>query len=235
MGEGFQFIDIILFALVAGFLILRLRSVLGRRDGHQSRAPDPFAPRPKPGASDEKVVHLPERPDRPAEEAGPRKSDAPLAANVAKGPLETGLTQIAIADPRFDPDEFVSGAKVAFELILNAFAAGDNDALKPLLSPEVYGNFAESIRQRQEMGQRLETKLVSLKSAELTEAYMAGRTAHVTVTFVSQQISAVYDANGNVVEGDPAHVLDVIDAWTFARDTRSSDPNWALVATGTTE
>jgi predicted lipid-binding transport protein (Tim44 family) len=228
MGEGFQFIDIILFALVAGFLILRLRSVLGRRDGHQSRAPDPFAPPPKGGSTEEKVVHLPER---NADEAAAKKGEPPFAATGARGPLETGLTQIAIADPRFNPDEFLSGARIAFELVLNAFAAGDANALKPLLSPEVYANFVESIRQREEAGQRFETKLVSLKSAEITEAYMAGRTAHVTVTFVSQQISAVYDAQGDLIEGDPAEITDVTDTWTFARDTRSSDPNWALVAT----
>jgi predicted lipid-binding transport protein (Tim44 family) len=229
MGEGFQFLDIILFALVAGFLILRLRSVLGRRDGHQSRAPDPFAPQPKGGPTDEKVVHLPER---GADEAAAKKGEPPFAAAGARGPLETGLTQIAIADPRFNPDEFLSGARIAFELVLNAFAAGDANALKPLLSPEVYANFVESIRQREEAGQRFDTKLVALKSAEITEAYMAGRTAHVTVTFVSQQISAVYDAQGNLIEGDPAEITDVTDTWTFARDTRSSDPNWALVATG---
>ena len=236
MSEGFQFIDIILFALVAGFLILRLRSVLGRRDGHQGRAPDPFAPPPKADAAGEKVVQLPDRADRPADVAAIGKTaDAPGLSRAAKAPLETGLTQIAIADPRFDPEEFLSGARIAFELVLNAFAAGDADALKPLLSPEVFGNFVESIRQRQSLGQRLGTKLVSLKSSELTEAYMAGRTAHVTVTFVSQQISAVYDADGNVIDGDPAKAIEVTDSWTFARDTRSTDPNWALIATGTTD
>lgn len=233
MGEGFQFIDIILFALVAGFLILRLRNVLGRRDGHQGRAPDPFTPQPKAEPANEKVVHLPDRGDRPVDPG--TKAEGSAAPDVAKSPLEIGLTQIAIADPRFDPNGFLSGARIAFELVLNAFAAGDSEALKSLLSPEVYGNFVESIEQRQAAGHRLETKLVGIKSSDLVEAYMAGRTAHVTVGFVSQQISAVYDAGGNVIEGDPAEVIEVIDTWTFARDTRSSDPNWALVATGTTD
>jgi predicted lipid-binding transport protein (Tim44 family) len=235
MGESFQFIDIVLFALVAGFLILRLRSVLGRRDGHQGRAPDPFTPQPKAEPANEKVVHLPDRGDRPVDPVTATKVEGLLAPDVAKSPLEIGLTQIAIADSAFDPDGFLSGARIAFELVLNAFAAADSEALKPLLSPEVYGNFVESIQQRQAAGQRLETKLVGIKSSELVEAYMAGRTAHVTVGFVSQQISAVYDAGGKVVEGDPAEVIEVTDTWTFARDTRSSDPNWALVATGATD
>ena len=234
MGEGFQFLDIILFALVAGFLILRLRSVLGRRDGHQGRNPDPFSARPKPEPADDKVVQLPDRNDRPID-ATATPGEPAAAAGTPKGPLEAGLTQIAVADPRFDPQEFVSGARIAFELILTAFASGDREALKPLLSPEVYGNFDKSIRQRQASGQRLETKLVSLKSCEIAEAYMAGRTAHVTVKFVSEQISAVYDASGTVVDGNPTQVTEVTDFWTFARDTRSADPNWALVATGTAD
>lgn len=226
MGDGFQFIDIILFALVAGFLILRLRSVLGRRDGHESRTPDPFVAPGKPGRPEEKVVRLP---DRSADAAVPAPAEAPAEP---RGPLDAGLAQIRTADPRFDPAGFASGARIAFELILNAFAAGDVDTLKPLLSPEVFGNFAHSIRERQAAGQRLETKLVALRTADIVEAYMAGRTAHVTVKFVSDQISALYDASGEVVEGDPSAVIEVTDFWTFARDTRSADPNWTLVATG---
>ena len=233
MGDGFQFIDIVLFALVAGFLILRLRSVLGRRNGHHPRTPDPFTPRPKPEQADETVARLPDRNGRPAD-ATPLPAAEP-APPAAKGSLEAGLAQIKIADPRFDVNEFTSGARIAFELILNAFAAGDSEALKPLLSPEVFSNFEHSIRDRQAKGQRLETKLVTLKSAEPVEAYMAGRTAHVTVKFVSEQVSALLDSGGSVVEGDPRTVVEVTDFWTFARDTRSPDPNWTLVATASAD
>jgi predicted lipid-binding transport protein (Tim44 family) len=234
MGDGFQFIDIILFALVAGFLILRLRSVLGRRDGHQSRAPDPFVQPPTQDRPDDGGVRLPERNDRPAE--APRLAQPEPTATTGAGSVEAGLAQIKTADPRFDADEFVSGARIAFELILHAFAAGDIDTLKPLLSAEVFANFQRSIRDRQAAKHRLETKLVAIKSAEVLEAYMAGRTAHVTVKFVSEQISATYDeTSGAVIEGDPNVAIEVTDYWTFARDTRSPDPNWILVATGSPE
>jgi predicted lipid-binding transport protein (Tim44 family) len=233
MGDGFQFIDIILFALVAGFLILRLRSVLGRRDGHQPRTPDPFAPHPKPKHADETVVRLPER-NEPSIDAAPLPPSE-AASGMAEDPLQAGLTQIKIADPRFDADEFTSGSRIAFELILNAFAAGDTETLRPLLSPEVFGNFARSIRDREANGQRLETKLVVLKSSAPVEAYMTGRTAHVTVKFVSEQVSTLYDSGGSVIEGDPNRVIEVTDFWTFARDTRSSDPNWMLVATASAD
>jgi predicted lipid-binding transport protein (Tim44 family) len=227
MSDEFQFLDIVLFALIAGFLILRLRSVLGRRDGHQPRTPDPFA-RPASAPRDDKnIVRLPERQTDSVQAPSPE-----LAPAEPGSPLDAGLTQIKIADPRFDPEQFVAGARIAFELIVSAFAAGDEDALKPLLSPEVLSNFTTSLHERQAAGQRLETKLEALTSTEIVEAYMAGRTAHVTVKFVSEQISATYDADGAVIDGDPGAVTEVTDFWTFARDTGDSDPNWSLVATG---
>jgi predicted lipid-binding transport protein (Tim44 family) len=229
MGDGFQFLDIVLFALVAGFLILRLRSVLGRRDGHHPRTTDPFTPRPKPEHADDTVVRLPDRDGRPTDAAPEVAPPAP------RGSLEAGLAQIKIADPRFDAEEFISGARIAFELILNAFAAGDTEALKPLLSPEVASNFAHSIRDRRAKGQRLERKLVTIQSATPVEAYMAGRTAHVTVKFVSEQVSTLFDSTDAIVEGDPKTVVEVTDFWTFARDTRSPDPNWILVATASAD
>ena len=147
-------------------------------------------------------------------------------------PLEAGLTQIKVADPKFDPREFLSGARLAFEVILTSYAGSDTAALKPLLSPEVFGNFSQSIRDRQQANETMEITLVGIKSADTVEAYMAGRTAHLTIKFVSQQITAVRDDNNEVIEGDPKEVIDVTDFWTFARDTRSGDPNWILVATG---
>lgn len=225
MGGGFQFIDIILFALVAGFLILRLRSVLGRRDGHQGPAQDPFRPPPAKDKAEADVVRLPERGE-----------PAPVPApDQAPGSLQAGVTQIKIADPSFKEDEFLSGAGVAFEMILTAYVSGDSAALKPLLSPEVFANFSRSIEERAAAGDVLETTLVGVQKATIEEAYMAGRMAHVTVRFVSEQVTVTRNASGEIVEGDPERVTTVTDLWTFARDTRSPDPNWTLVATGTVD
>ncbi|MDZ3837686.1 MAG: Tim44/TimA family putative adaptor protein [Rhodospirillales bacterium] len=225
MGGGFQFIDIILFALVAGFLILRLRSVLGRRDGHQGPAQDPFRPPAAKDKAEADVVRLPERGE-------PAPAPAP---DQAPGSLQAGVTQIKIADPSFKEDEFLSGAGVAFEMILTAYVAGDSAALKPLLSPEVFANFSRSIEERAAAGDVLETTLVGVQKATIEEAYMAGRMAHVTVRFVSEQVTVTRNASGEIVEGDPERVTTVTDLWTFARDTRSPDPNWTLVATGTVD
>jgi predicted lipid-binding transport protein (Tim44 family) len=175
------------------------------------------------------VVRLPDRTDKTAE---PGPTVAEEAAPREGTPLEVGLTQIRVANPKFNINEFQSGARIAFELILTAFAAGDTATLKNLLSPEVFGNFSQSIREREQAGETMETTLVGFKSSDIVEAYMAGRTAHITVKFVTQQINVVRGKDGEIVDGDLSAVNDVTDFWTFARDSRSPDPNWMLVATG---
>lgn len=233
MGDGgFQFIDIILFAMIAAFLALRLRSVLGRRDGHEGGFRDPFKPasdKPKPanGEADDNVVRLPER----GADAEAAEAEKIKAAAHGDETLAAGLTQVRVADPSFDPDGFASGARAAFEMILDAFATGDTGVLKSMLSPEVFANFQHAIRSRQEAGETLKYTLVGIRKAEIVEAYMDGRNASVTVKFVSEQINATLNREGAVISGDLNKVVDVTDFWTFQRDTRSRDPNWALVAT----
>jgi predicted lipid-binding transport protein (Tim44 family) len=231
MNGDFQFIDIILFALVAAFLVLRLRSVLGRRDGHQGPAPDPFKTASGRERSDETVVRLPDRGEKPSEpfETSRSRSGEPAASQ------EGGIASIRKADPAFDADGFLSGARIAFEMILNAYSAGDVTTLRPLLSSDVFANFSQSIRDREQAGETMGLTLIGIKTAEIVEAYMAGRTAHLTVKFISEQTTVTRDDRGEIIEGDPAAVTMVTDYWTFARDTRSGDPNWALVATGSQE
>ena len=231
MDGGIQFLDIILFALIAAFLILRLRSVLGRRDGHESPSRDPFRAPSRREAGDDKVIRLPDVGDGPAD----TRAEPGRVAADADSPLETGLAQIRAADPSFDPQEFLSGARIAFEMVLTSFAAGDVSSLKPLLSPEVFGNFQQSIREREEAGETMQNTLVGFASVDLLEAYLAGRTAHVTLKFVSEQIIVTRNENGDLLEGDADEVTTVTDIWTFARDTRTRDPNWTLVATGALE
>jgi predicted lipid-binding transport protein (Tim44 family) len=217
MGGGFQFFDIIFFALVAAFIILRLRSVLGRRTGHERPRPDPFRPAP------------PEPAERAPEALPP--GAAPAAPAPAPGSLAAGLAQIKIADPLFDEQEFKNGARTAFEYIVAAFAAGDEDKLKPLLSTEVFDRFREAIRNRKTAGQVHETTIVRLRDVEISGARMEGSTASITCRYVSEQINVTRDAAGQVVDGDPDRIAEVTDLWSYARNTRSSDPNWILVAT----
>lgn len=230
MGNGFQFLDIIFFALVAVFIILRLRSVLGKRTGHEQRNTQPFPPRTVNGearreanAEDDNVVRLPGR-------AG----QEPEAVSAAT-PLGAGLTQIKLADPNFEPADFLEKAKSAFEYIVAAFAEGDTAKLKPLLAKDVYDDFAGAIKAREERGETLETNVIRFKDIEITDAAMNGRIASVTIRYETEEVNVTRDKDGNVIDGSPDHITEAVDIWTYERDTRSSDPNWVLVATETPE
>jgi len=228
MGDGIQFLDIILLAAIAAFLVLRLRSVLGRRSGNeQARKYDPFRKRGAEEAGEDKVISLPDR-GTPAEDQGAGK----MAEGAEGTPLEQGLTQIKMADRSFEPDGFVNGAKVAFEMIITAFAGGDTKTLRPLLSNDVFEDFSGAIKTRIDNDETLESTLVGITEADIIEAELQGKTAFVTIKFVSEQINVTRNTKGEVVDGDPGGVATVTDIWTFARNTRSRDPNWTLVATG---
>lgn len=219
-------LDIIIFAAIAIFLIFRLGSVLGKRTGHQ-RNPSDYTQsegRPAKQAEDEEanVVELPSLEERQLEEED---------AKLMQGPLSDGFTQIKVADPSFSPAHFIKGACSAFEMILNAYVAGDRKTLKQLLSKDVLANFIRAIDEREAEGQRIEDTLIGIDKSEILEARMADDTALVTVKFVTKQVNVLYDKENNVIDGDANKVIEVTDIWTFARNTRSRDPNWELVAT----
>jgi len=216
MGD-YQYLDIVLFAVIAGFLILRLRSVLGRRTGNERRR-DPYVPS-KPDSTPENVVSLPR--GRPF---------GPPPANPA-APISGPAARLKAADPHFDEAAFLGGARGAFEIIVNAFAKGDTAALQPLLSDAVYASFAEAIRHRLAQHETLETNLLAIKAIELTDGEIENDTALATVKFVSDQTNVTRAVDGSVVDGNPERVMEKTDIWTFSRALRSRDPNWTLVAT----
>jgi len=224
MGDLPHYFDIILFAMVALFLVLRLRSVLGRRTGNERRR-TLFARNPvqngEQGGPD-KIVSLP-----PRRNPAPLVADAPPANTVAGG-----VAQIAAADPGFETPHFLDGVRGAFQIIVGAFAKGDKAALRPLLSDDTYRSFAAAIDEREAAGETLETRIDKLKDIDIFEAGMDARLARVTVKLISDQINVLRAHDGSVVDGDPQHLIEKTDFWTFSRDTRSSDPNWLLVATG---
>ena len=222
----------IIFLALAVFIFLRLRSVLGQRTGRERPPYDPYSARDavRPPGNDN-VVALPGRggevPPKPVEPAEPAwKGLAEEGSSVA-----TGLDAIAREDKSFDPKHFVTGARAAYEMIVTAYAEGDRKNLKNLLSRDVYDGFEAAIRERENKGETAETRFVSIDKSDITHADMRGRTAQVTLRFVSQLVSVTRDRTGNVIEGSPEKVTDVTDVWTFARDVTSRDPNWKLVAT----
>lgn len=238
MGGGFQYFDIILFAMIAVFLILRLRSALGRRDGHEGDYRDLFSggQKDKP-PHDETRDNIVQLPNNGTEKNGEYERDdieeSVLASEpeVFEGPAAYGLEEIRTIDERFSAKAFVQGARGAFEMILGAYASGDTKTLKSLLSPDVYENFESAIKEREAAGETLDETLVGIITAEVVEAGVSGDEAIITVKFVSEQISALRDKEGTVIDGDPAKVIRRVDFWTFSRDRRSDDPNWFLVET----
>ena len=213
-----ELFEILLLAMVAGFILFRLYSVLGRRTGHEQPPRDRFqlSPPADKAAPGDNVVALP---------VPPRSIDA------QNDPVARGLADIKAVDRSFDLDHFLAGAGHAYELIVTAFAANDRVTLKPLLSDEVYAAFDGVMRQREERKEKVTFTFVGFKDSKVVEAVMKGKSADVTVAFVTQFISATMDANGAVVDGDPKSVREVTDVWSFERNVRASDPNWTLVAT----
>jgi predicted lipid-binding transport protein (Tim44 family) len=227
-------VEILFLAAIAAFIAFRLYSTLGRRTGNERPPFDPMnqregldARRTAAAPKEDNVVPLPRARDtvRPPVAGG---IEAKIAPN---SPLAAGIESVRHADRNFDPDGFVGGAKVAHEMIAKAYAQGDRSTLKPLLSDDVFASFDAAIAAREKAGHKIDFSFVGLKQANLEEVGLRGRIAEVTVRFVSELISATRDAAGAVIDGAAGVVREVTDVWTFARDTRSSDPNWKLVST----
>jgi predicted lipid-binding transport protein (Tim44 family) len=230
----FDPLNLILLA-VALIVFWRLRSVLGERTGNERPPIDPYArTRNTPAPAEGKVLKFPDDAKKP--QTGAADQAEPMAEAwegfAAQGSATAhGLTQIANADRNFNTKMFVDGAKMAYEMIVEAFAKGDKTALKPLLSREVMEGFASDIDERARKGLRLDTKFVGIDNAEVSAADLQGRRASITMRFVSQMITATLDKDDAVVDGDAKEIREVIDIWTFERDVNSRDPNWKLVAT----
>ncbi|MBA4784215.1 MAG: Tim44 domain-containing protein [Rhizobiales bacterium] len=221
---------ITLFFLVAAVLIfLQLRNVLGRRTGNEKPPFDPYTARDAvkaPASDDGKVVTLPRR------EISDEERFSEIDAVAKQGtPLNASLREMLKVDPSFKPAEFLNGARMAYEMIVMAFADGDRKTLKNLLSKEVFEGFDAAISEREAKGEVVKSTFVGIDKAELTHASVKGPEEQVTVRIVCQLISATFDKDGAIVDGDQENVAEVTDIWTFARDSRSRDPNWKLVAT----
>lgn len=238
-----------LIALIAAIVaIFKLRSVLGRRTNdddtrleQRARRAAEEQQRTAATAGSDKVVALPRR-DREEPVAEPvgsvslAEKEARIK-NYASGDetIGQGLMDISRADPAFDPENFVSGAKRAYEMIVTAFAEGNLKTLRDLLNKDVYDGFASAIAERDSRGEQVDQSFVGISKADILEADLKGGKANITIRFVSQLISALRDKAGTVLSGDPSRVKDVTDIWTFSRDISTArarqSPNWTLVST----
>ncbi len=237
----------LLTLLVAVVAIFKLRSVLGRRTGDEQtrieqRARDATSVRS--GVGQDKVVNLPVR-DR---ERKPMAPSAPVASEPPVNPaqerikalpghaaLTQGLLDILQADPDFHPDQFVTGAKHAYEMIITAYAEGNRKALRDLLGGAVNDSFTAAIVDREKRGEKVEQAFVGLNKADIIDAEMDKGSAQITMRFVSELISSTRDKAGAVIDGDPGKPKIVTDLWTFSRDVSTmrarNNLNWKLIAT----
>lgn len=206
---------VVLLAMVAAFLALRLYMVLGRKTGHEQEA--------LPRVADERLA----QPAPRVIEATAETADQPAIA----GPLAGGLRAIGAADPAFDAVEFVEGAKNAYKMILEAFWKGDRVTLNWLCEDEVAAAFNEAIDTREAAGQTLDNRLIAIERSAITSASVTGGVARIGVRFDADIASATRDRDGNVVSGSLTDADETHEVWTFARTLADSDPNWKLADT----
>ena len=197
MNSGFEYLDIILLAMIAGFVILRLRGILGRRTGHEKKTlGDLFGKKTTQKNTEKKVVNL----------SSSKLDDA------AK-------------------EQFIKGAKAAYEMIITSFAKGDKKTLRPLLDKDIYQNFSDEIDLRKKENLKSELTFVGVKSAKIKNFEKKDNIYIFTVNFVSEIITCKKDKNNNIVEGNPDIIKTVKDVWKFSKNMWSSNPNWYLVET----
>lgn len=210
---------IVILALVALFIGLRLYSVLGERTGHEQQ------PILKPADPDARVEP---RITQPPVTAPSPDSAGELAFVPLAGP---GVRAILAADSSFDVARFLEGAKSAYRLILEAFWKGDLDALKPHVDAHVYETFAGAVEQRKKDGLALDNRLVTIEQTVISEATLERTLALITVRFEADIAAVTRNAEGQVVAGSLSDAVQTRDLWTFRRDLASRDPNWVLIET----
>ncbi|MEM9706866.1 MAG: Tim44/TimA family putative adaptor protein [Pseudomonadota bacterium] len=206
---------LLLFICLAGFVIVRLISVLGERTGHEQR-PDIEGL--------QRAAHS-ENDREPTDE----RSDYPEPAPAAVSPEAAVLAE---ADADFNEREFLTGAKAAYEMIVEAFAAGDLKSVRDYVDTAVYEAFRAAVSNREAANQTFDLKFVGVEDARIIESRVENGTLVAVAQFTSNQVRVTRDASGEVVDGDPNRIDLVRDRWTFSRQMASRDPNWTLTATG---
>ncbi|AGF74000.1 putative translocase transmembrane protein [Bartonella australis AUST/NH1] len=218
---------IALFVMVVVFM--QLRSVLGKRTGFEKPPFDPYSGRSEKHAESEttdKVVSFPNQINSQKSDFGEIDAIAPEGSA-----LNDGLRAIRQIDPTFSPQFFMNGVQIAYEMIVTAFAQGDRDKLKKLLSQDVFESFCTAIERREGSNEKVQFTFVGINKAEFIAAEAQKREEFVTVRIVSEIISVTYNERGERVDGDPEAIVEIKDVWTFVRDSTSRDPNWKLFAT----
>ena len=215
-----MFWEIIILAMIAAFLGLRLYSVLGQRAEHEE---EPSVTRLEQPREQQR--------ERPAEAAAPQGQQAMPQFSGVTPAIERGLREISAADRQFDLLAFLEGAKGAYSVVLEAFWEGDRENLRELTDADVYAGFEAAIAAREEAGETLKNSLVRIEDAVIHSAELDGSIARITVRFIADIAAVTYDKDGNVVAGSLDDAIESVDVWTFERDTRLPGPKWLVTET----
>ena len=207
-------LEIVILAMVAGFLGLRLYSVLGRRAEHEEEQPIP--------------TRFERSEDVPAEERRPVLPTASIKRRELVDANEAGVRAIATADPRFDLIGFLEGAKGAYRMVLEAFWEGDRETLRELCDEDVYASFDAAITAREEAGETLDNRLIRIEDATVSSASLDGRMARIAVSFIADIAAVTRDKDGTVIAGSLDDAIESKDVWTFMRHLDASGPDWKL-------
>jgi len=202
MSEAFQYLDILILAVVAALVLLRLRSVLGRRTGHEKTDASRFAYEEPQKNKEEDIIKI-----KPTVNHKPKE------------------------DRGFDQKDFLNGASNAYELIVTNFESGNKEALKPFLSDSVMNSFEEAIEQRKANDEKVEFNFIGIESSEIIHKNLKSNPMEITVRFISEMITCIKNSKDEVISGSLNQVQKVTDIWTFAKKKNSKNPNWLLVAT----
>ncbi|MDF1716562.1 MAG: Tim44/TimA family putative adaptor protein [Antarcticimicrobium sp.] len=211
-------IQLLVLAGIAIFLILRLKNVLGSREG--------FEKPPTPQQADKRS-----RPDFEVIDGGP---DRDITDHVAEdSPQAQALTEMKRVEPAFSVTEFVQGARGAYEMILMGYELGNLDEIQPFLAEDVFETFVAGVSAREDQGLKIEAEFIGVRETAIADVRFDKDTnlAEITMRFVGELTSVVRDRGGDIVEGSPTTVKRQKDSWTFGRTMGSADPNWLLVAT----
>ena len=221
----FLTLDLIFFILVAVFLIIRLRSVLGRRTGNEKRPKDIFMYQDTTLGTDKKKIL---DGNQSIKSKFHNKLSTEKENNLNKN---TALEKIYYIDKSFSPKKFLSGAKIAFKTIIQSYAKGEINKIKHLLSTNVFSIFSKEIKSRTRKKYILEHTLVSIKSADIENANFKSSIADIVVKFISEQVNLLKNEKGKILKGNDEYIENHTNYWTFSKDLKSSNPNWKLVVT----
>ncbi len=220
---SYQLLEFIVLFAIAAFLLFKLRSVIGTRTGYE----------PPTGAARSGPEEVPGDRVGPAEDGEDDEMEA-AAVRALDQDARSAMAEIRRVEPGFSLEEFLHGARSAYEMILTAYEEGDRATLQDLLTPDVYATFESVIKSREENGLKVESRFIGVRDLKVDALRFDAETAEadITLRFVGEMIMAVRDDQGRVVEGDPNEIRRQTDVWTFSRVMGSPNPNWLLSTTG---